>query len=194
MSNEDGGKVEDQGIPGYSANNTIPGGFSLPLPTATNSIDPEPEAETDETADPWSSTWDDTSWQLPDSNSSESLYSSEELANYAGGGTTSASDWGDSYDHGGEPALLSPEIQASRKTIAAHMDACYRFYDERERGRRDRERLGVLGAVRRVGLRPRHGPLVRSAAQRRDRGPVDGGVLRLGPCRFGPNQRRALLG
>ena len=85
MSNEDGGKVEDQGIPGYSANNTIPGGFALPLPTATNSSDPEPEAEADETADPWSSTWDDTSWQLPDSDSSESLYSSEELANYAGG-------------------------------------------------------------------------------------------------------------
>ena len=101
MSNEDGGKVEDQGIPGYSANNTIPGGFSLPLPTATNSIDPEPEA--DGTADPWSSTWDDTSWQLPDADSSDSLYSSEELSQYSGGGTASGSDWGDSFDHGGEP-------------------------------------------------------------------------------------------
>lgn len=112
MSNEDGGKVEDQGIPGYSANNTIPGGFALPLPTATNSSDPEPEAEADGTADPWSSTWDDTSWQLPDSDSSESLYSSEELANYAGG-TTSRSDWGDSHDHGGEQATGGGAVETA---------------------------------------------------------------------------------
>ena len=114
-------------------------------PTATNSSDPEPEA--DETADPWSSTWDDTSWQLPDSDSSESLYSSEELANYTGG-TTSGSDWGDSYDHGGTAT----------------------------RGRgplRRRAGVGGLGAVRRDGLRPRHRPLVRPPAQRRDRRPVD---------------------
>ena len=47
MSNEDGGKVEDQGIPGYSANNTIPGGFALPLPTATNSDRPRARGRRD---------------------------------------------------------------------------------------------------------------------------------------------------
>lgn len=95
MSNDDSGKAEGQGIPGYSANNTIPGGFALPLPTVSNSIDSP--AETDQSADPWSSTWDDTSWQLPESDSSESLYSSEELSQYA------ATDWADSQDHPGGP-------------------------------------------------------------------------------------------
>jgi MinD-like ATPase involved in chromosome partitioning or flagellar assembly len=101
MSNDDSGNGEGQGIPGYSANNTIPGGFSLPLPTATNSIDPEPEAE--QGADPWSSTWDDTSWQLPATDSSASLYSAEELSQYAGSDHAARSDWSDSYDHGGGP-------------------------------------------------------------------------------------------
>lgn len=101
MSDEDSGKAEGPGIPGYSANNTIPGGFSLPLPTVTNSVDSA--AETEPAADPWSSTWDDdTSWQLPAADSSESLYSSQELSQYAD------TDWSDSYDHGGEAGSAAP--------------------------------------------------------------------------------------
>ena len=68
MSNEDGGKVEDQDP--RLLREQHHSGWVLPaLPRQPDSIDPEPEA--DETADPWSSTWDDTSWQLPDSDSSE---------------------------------------------------------------------------------------------------------------------------
>lgn len=61
MSNNETGSTENQGIPGYSANNSIPGGFALPIPTAGAGVS-EPEQPP---ADPWSSTWDDTSWQQP---------------------------------------------------------------------------------------------------------------------------------
>ncbi|GAA6525914.1 hypothetical protein [Intrasporangium sp. DVR] len=104
MSKDESGSSEGQGIPGYSANNTIPGGFSLPLPTATNSAPDAIEDQTPEPADPWSSTWDDTSWQLPEADSSTSLYAAEELSQYAPTGYAPRSDWSDSYDHGGEPA------------------------------------------------------------------------------------------
>jgi MinD-like ATPase involved in chromosome partitioning or flagellar assembly len=59
MSKDETGSTESQGIPGYSANNSIPGGFALPIPTAGAGAS-EPEQPP---ADPWSSTWDDTSWQ-----------------------------------------------------------------------------------------------------------------------------------
>jgi len=104
MSNDDSGGAKGQGIPGYSANNTIPGGFSLPLPTATNSATDAVAAEAPEPADPWSSTWDDTSWQLPEPDSSVSLYSRDELSQYAGTDHGDRSDWADSYDHGGDQA------------------------------------------------------------------------------------------
>ena len=35
MSKDETGTTESQGIPGYSANSSIPGGFTLPIPTAT---------------------------------------------------------------------------------------------------------------------------------------------------------------
>ncbi len=110
MSKDDSGNVEAAGIPGYSANNTIPGGFSLPLPTMTNPIDAEAEAEAEQSADPWSTTWDDSSWQLPESESEASLYASEETASYTSSYRTSedgsSTEWGDSYDHGGEPETV----------------------------------------------------------------------------------------
>src|SRR6478736_1138181 len=59
MSKDETGNTESQGIPGYSANNSIPGGFALPIPSAGAGAS-EPEHAP---ADPWSSTWDDTSWQ-----------------------------------------------------------------------------------------------------------------------------------
>lgn len=59
MSKDETRSTESQGIPGFSANNTIPGGFALPIPVAGAGAT-EPEAAP---ADPWSSTWDDTSWQ-----------------------------------------------------------------------------------------------------------------------------------
>ena len=43
MSKDETGTTESQGIPGYSANSPIPGGFPLPTPTATAA--PAPCAE-----------------------------------------------------------------------------------------------------------------------------------------------------
>lgn len=108
MSNDDSGGAKGQGIPGYSANNTIPGGFSLPLPTATNSAADAVAAHAPEPADPWSSTWDDSSWQLPETDSSVSLYSRDELSRYAGTDDADPSDWADSYDHGGDQTGAQP--------------------------------------------------------------------------------------
>jgi MinD-like ATPase involved in chromosome partitioning or flagellar assembly len=84
MSNDETGKTEGQGLPGYSANNTIPGGFSLPIPTAANRVEEQPAS------DPWSSTWEDESWQ------------SEEAA---ASGTSSSGQWADSY---GTPQTSEP--------------------------------------------------------------------------------------
>jgi MinD-like ATPase involved in chromosome partitioning or flagellar assembly len=84
MSKDETGSTEGQGLPGFPANNSIPGGFTLPIPTATTA------GQVDDTpADPWSSTWDDTSWQPSDSGT------------VAAGGT-GANDWSDSYEYGGE--------------------------------------------------------------------------------------------
>lgn len=85
MSKDETSNTEGQGIPGFSSNNSIPGGFTLPIPMATAAAD-----ETDETpADPWSSTWDDTSWQPSDTGGTAS-------------GETGSNDWSDSYEYGGE--------------------------------------------------------------------------------------------
>src|SRR3954464_7217585 len=62
MSKDETGSTENQGIPGFSANNSIPGGVTLPMPLVASGA-PEPEAAA---ADPWSSTWDDTSWHSDD--------------------------------------------------------------------------------------------------------------------------------
>ncbi len=53
----------EPGHPRYSANSSIPGGFTLPIPTATDPAGQPEQAP----ADPWSSTWEDTSWQSADS-------------------------------------------------------------------------------------------------------------------------------
>ena len=105
MSNEDSGNGSGQGIPGYSVNDTIPGGFSLPLPKGnTNHSEPEPEEDDAQSADPWSSTWDDTSWQLPDSDPGENPYAAAETQ-------YPAAEWSDSYDHGGDAATASTPTQ-----------------------------------------------------------------------------------
>ena len=51
MSKDETGSTESQGIPGFSANNSIPGGFTLPIPIATAGAS-QPE---ETSADPWSS-------------------------------------------------------------------------------------------------------------------------------------------
>ena len=52
MSKDETGNAEGQGLPGYSANNSIPGGgFALPIPapTAAGQVEESPSS-----ADPWS--------------------------------------------------------------------------------------------------------------------------------------------
>ncbi|MBC9820264.1 hypothetical protein [Terrabacter sp. MAHUQ-38] len=85
MSKDETGSTEGQGLPGFSANNSIPGGFTLPIPMGTAAADQTDEAP----ADPWSSTWDDTSWQPTDSGTTAS-------------GESGANDWSDSYEYGGQ--------------------------------------------------------------------------------------------
>ncbi len=80
------------GIPGYPSNTTVPGGFVLPLPRGVlGAVPPDPDDDPDDelvdepgdepgvelgnkpggelgdegAADPWSSTWDDETWQTP---------------------------------------------------------------------------------------------------------------------------------
>ncbi len=80
MKHDETDRSAPTGIPGYASNRSIPGGFTLPLPTSvTDRIVPPLDEPTDdagdaeETADrgdagdggtdPWSAAWDDTSWQ-----------------------------------------------------------------------------------------------------------------------------------
>ena len=63
MGKDETGTTESQGIPGFSTNSSIPGGFTLPIPTATAAADQPEQAP----ADPWSSTWEDISWQSAES-------------------------------------------------------------------------------------------------------------------------------
>jgi MinD-like ATPase involved in chromosome partitioning or flagellar assembly len=91
MSKDDTGNTESQGIPGFSANNSIPGGFALPIPTATGGAAQPDEAP----ADPWSSTWEDTSWQSGDTG---------EIPTGADDADSSTNQWTDSYEYGGETA------------------------------------------------------------------------------------------
>lgn len=89
MSTDETGSTEGQGIPGFSSNNSIPGGFTLPIPMGTAAA----ADQTDEApADPWSSTWDDTSWQPS---------SSGETAP----GESGSNGWTDSYEYGGDPSV-----------------------------------------------------------------------------------------
>ena len=88
MSKDETGSNEGQGIPGYSANNSIPGGFALPIPTATAGVPQQDEAP----ADPWSSTWDDASWQSGDTGEIPAAVADESATN----------QWTDSYEYGGE--------------------------------------------------------------------------------------------
>jgi MinD-like ATPase involved in chromosome partitioning or flagellar assembly len=83
MSNDETGKTEGQGIPGFSSNNRVPGGFALPIPVATGEPEEQPSS------DPWSSTWDDDSWQ------------SEEAASEQTSPDASGNTWSDPYASAG---------------------------------------------------------------------------------------------
>ena len=88
MSKDETGSTEGQGIPGFSSNNSIPGGFTLPIPMGTAAANQTEEPP----ADPWSSTWDDTSWQPSDT------------AETTPAGT-GANDWSDSFEYGGDDTV-----------------------------------------------------------------------------------------
>jgi len=89
MSKDDTGNTESQGIPGFSANNSIPGGFALPIPTSAGAAQPD-----DAPADPWSSTWEDTSWQSGETG--------EFPTADAGAADSATNEWTDSYSYGSE--------------------------------------------------------------------------------------------
>lgn len=93
MSKDETGSTESQGIPGFSANNSIPGGFTLPIPIATAGASQAEETP----ADPWSSTWEDTSWHPAEDQQSSTDDASSGATGTAGSPTgsptTSWSDW-----------------------------------------------------------------------------------------------------
>ena len=106
MSKDETGSDEVRGLPGYPANNSIPSGFALPIPMApapAHLDEPEP-------ADPWSSTWEDTSWHI--SGDTSEATNDVPVAGVAtdDSGTDGVSstegvdstDWTDSYEYGGE--------------------------------------------------------------------------------------------
>jgi MinD-like ATPase involved in chromosome partitioning or flagellar assembly len=103
MSKDETGSDEVRGLPGYPANNSIPSGFALPIPLApapTHVEEPEP-------ADPWSSTWEDTSWHLSgeaDETTNGAPTSMVGGEGVDGANTTDTTDWSDSYVYGGEHA------------------------------------------------------------------------------------------
>lgn len=92
MSKDETGSTESQGIPGFSANNSIPGGFTLPIPIATAGGSQPEETP----ADPWSSTWEDTSWQAADEQPSATDHPTDHSSGDSSTSTTSTtSSWGD---------------------------------------------------------------------------------------------------
>ena len=109
MSKDETGSDEVRGLPGYPANNSIPSGFALPIPMA-----PAPEhLDEPEPADPWSSTWEDTSWHVdavtdegtndaPVTDGSGLAAAGSEGAD--GNESADGTDWTDSYEFGGEYA------------------------------------------------------------------------------------------
>ena len=109
MSKHETGSDEVQGLPGYPANNSIPSGFALPIPMA-----PAPEhLDEPEPADPWSSTWEDTSWHVnagTDEGTHAAPVTDDADPTTAGPGSTDSpvtgdgTDWTDSYEFGGEYA------------------------------------------------------------------------------------------
>ena len=105
MSKDETGSDEVRGLPGYPANNSIPSGFALPIPMA-----PAPEhLDEPEPADPWSSTWEDTSWHVnadSDESTNDAPVADDAGLTTAGLATESAdgTDWTDSYEFGGEYA------------------------------------------------------------------------------------------
>ncbi|WP_374971180.1 MinD/ParA family protein [Terrabacter sp. BE26] len=116
MSKDENGSTESQGIPGFSANNSIPGGFTLPIPIATAGASQPEEAS----ADPWSATWEDTSWQSGDAGEADS--STDTHAPTATAGSTSSwTDWQPAEDtySGWTPAGADPEVHASTTSDGA---------------------------------------------------------------------------
>lgn len=109
MSNDETGKTEGQGIPGFSSNNRVPGGFALPIPVATGEPEERPSS------DPWSSTWDDDSWQSEEA-------ASEQTSPDASGGNT----WSDPYASNGPS---TPSDDASGGDAAGDFTAYEGDYD-----------------------------------------------------------------
>ncbi|MEW1952137.1 hypothetical protein [Terrabacter sp. NPDC080008] len=111
MGKDETGSTENQGIPGFPANNSVPGGFTLPIPIATAGASQDEEAP----ADPWSSTWEDTSWHAADA----SAPSSDAGSSYEPSSANSWSDWQPSTESaetsysGWTPAGAQPEAYAS---------------------------------------------------------------------------------
>ncbi|TQM55076.1 MinD/ParA family ATP-binding protein [Humibacillus xanthopallidus] len=103
MSKDETGSDEVRGLPGYPANNSIPSGFALPIPLA-----PAPtHLEEAEPADPWSSTWEDTSWHISgDTDETTNGVPASGVVNGADGvdavDGVDSTDWSDSYEYGGE--------------------------------------------------------------------------------------------
>jgi MinD-like ATPase involved in chromosome partitioning or flagellar assembly len=112
MSKDETGSDEVRGLPGYPANNSIPSGFALPIPIASAPT----HVDEAEPADPWSSTWEDTSWHISGetdetTNGAPAAVGghgpeSAESADSTGSSTETAdsTDWSDSYEYGGEYA------------------------------------------------------------------------------------------
>src|SRR6476659_4490703 len=105
MGNDETGTDEVRGLPGYPANTAIPSGFALPIPLAsapTDLADPEP-------VDPWSSTWQDTSWRVggdpaestDDAPATDPAHPAATAPAGDLGATADPTDWTDSYEFGG---------------------------------------------------------------------------------------------
>ncbi|GAA1978670.1 hypothetical protein GCM10009817_18960 [Terrabacter lapilli] len=127
MSKDENGSTESQGIPGISANNSIPGGFTLPIPIATAGASQPEEAP----ADPWSSTWEDTSWHPSDdaqaSSGTDSSYGTTDTTDTNGSTTNSWSDWHSSSAtepsySGWTPAGASPDDDATDSSSSFSTD------------------------------------------------------------------------
>jgi MinD-like ATPase involved in chromosome partitioning or flagellar assembly len=97
MSKDETGSDEVRGLPGYPANNSIPSGFALPIPIAS-----APTLAEAEPADPWSSTWEDTSWHV-NGDTDETTNGAPATAPTPGADDAAdGTDWTDSYEYGGE--------------------------------------------------------------------------------------------
>ncbi|WP_076264159.1 MinD/ParA family ATP-binding protein [Intrasporangium flavum] len=112
MSNDETGNTEGQGIPGFSSNNRVPGGFALPIPVATGTSEDQPSS------DPWSSTWDDDSWQSEEA-------ASEQSSPEASGGNT----WSDPYASSGESTTADDASASGGTSSTSSSDSDFAAYE-----------------------------------------------------------------